>query len=458
MTTHRSPDELSDFDEMLRDEQEFTDPRGWVDPERRRRRRRRALIVVTVVILLMAGSVGGYTVWALNAPLSAPAVTWSTPQAPTSPAAAIALPTEGASAISIAGADEYLGAEASGIWAASGSNDPRSIASITKLVTALVVLEAEPLADAADPGPTITFSEADHDLYDEYYVRGATIAEMPAGSSMSLRDALATMLIPSASNYAEAISTWAYGSQGAFLRATREWLAAHGLGGTTIVDPTGLDPRNTSTPSDLISIGKIAAAHPVIARIAATSSLHLPGPGAMSNTNDLLGIDGITGLKTGNLGAGTYNLLYTASVDVGRLEPLSVTGVVLGGQTRQSLSADVRALLDSIRSGFHEVPLATHGQVVGSFSTPWGATAEAAIQGHASIFTWSDTPIAVTVDTTTPRTYADGEVIGTITWTAGPNTATADIAISGDIDPPTDWWRLTHPQEPLAASGEDSRP
>ena len=101
----------------------------------------------------------------------------------------------------------------------------------------------------SDPGPTITFDKADHDLYDKYYVMGATIARMPTGSSMSLRDALATMLIPSASNYAEAVSTWAFGSQGAFLDAARRWLAAHGLTGTTIVEPTGISARNTSTPS-----------------------------------------------------------------------------------------------------------------------------------------------------------------------------------------------------------------
>src|SRR3546814_1493954 len=160
---------------------------------------------------------------------------------------------------------------------------------------------------------------------------------MPTGSSMSLRDALATMLIPSASNYAEAVSTWAFGSQGAFLGATRSWLAAHNLTGTTIVEPTGINRRNTSTPADLLSIGKLAASHPVIAQIAATPSVSLPGPGVMYTTNDLLGTGGITGLKTGNLGEGTYNLLYTASLDVGAAAPLSMTGEMPGGGSRESV-------------------------------------------------------------------------------------------------------------------------
>ncbi len=63
------------------------------------------------------------------------------------------------------------------------------------------------------------------------------------------------------------------------------------------------------------------------------------------------------------------------------------------------------------------------------------------------ILTWSDTPITVTMDTTAPETYEDGESVGLITWTAGPNTETARVALEGGIDQPDAWWRLTHPGE-----------
>lgn len=444
-TDHQSPDELADLAELMRHEQEF--PARSSRDDATRRRRRRGLIVTAVVTAIVLGTAGGYVGWALTAPLSAPVITSSTPEVAAPAAAVIALPSEGASAISVSGGDAYLGAAASGTWSASGTDEPRSIASISKLITALVVLDAKPLANADDPGPTITFDKADHDLYDKYYVMGATIAAMPTGSSMSQRDALSTMLIPSASNYAEAVSTWAFGSQSAFLNATRRWLAAQGLTGTTIVEPTGISPRNTSTPADLLAIGKLAAANPAIAKIVATRSLSLPGPGGMSNTNDLLGSDGITGLKTGNLGEGSYSLLYTAALDVGAGEPLSVTGVVLGGQSRQSVNVSVLSLLDSIRGGFHEVPLSTAGQQVGSYSTPWGATARMVVAENSSIFTWSDTAITSTMDTTTPTAYEDGEVVGSITWNAGPNTVTAAVEVEGTIRPPTAWWRLTHPSE-----------
>lgn len=446
MTASGQPvDELSDFADLMAGEQDLDGDR--IDPATRRRRRRRGLIITAACIVLMLAVTGGYIGWALTAPVNPPAVAARAPQIPVGAAAAIPTPAAAASAISIAGGDAYLGETASGMWAATGTGEPLSIASITKLITALVILDAEPLASADDPGPTITFGKSDHDLYDQYYVQGATIAPMPTGTSMSLHDALAVMLIPSASNYAEALSTRIFGSQNAFLGATRDWLAAHGLTGTTVVEPTGISPRNTSTPADLLAIAKLAAAHPAIARIVVTSSVSIPGAGRLHNTNGLLGTAGITGLKTGNLGDGAHNLVYTSTLDVGAAEPLAITGVVLGGASRESVNATVVAALESIRSGFHQVPVAAEGQEVGTISTPWGSTATLTIDESASIFTWSDTPIERTMDIDTPPTYSDGTVVGSVTWTAGPNTVTAPVTITGTIDPPTEWWRLTHPSE-----------
>ncbi|WP_341955295.1 D-alanyl-D-alanine carboxypeptidase [Microbacterium sp. LWH13-1.2] len=446
MTTPGQPvDGLTDFAELMAHEQEFNGDQ--VDPAVRTRRRRRGLLITAVCLVLMLAVTGGYIGWALTAPVDPPTATTRAPEVPVGDAVAMAAPPVAASAISIAGADAYLGATASGTWSATGTGEPFPIASITKLITALVILDASPLASADDPGPTITFGKADHDLYDVYYVQGATIAPMPTGTSMSLHDALAAMLIPSASNYAEALSSRVFGSQDAFLRATRDWLAAHGLAGTTVAEPTGISPRNTSTPADLLAIAKLAAANPAIAQIVATSSITIPGAGALHNTNGLLGTSGITGLKTGNLGEGTHSLLYTATLDVGAGAPLSVTGVVLGGASRESVNTTVVAALESIRSGFHQVPVASAGQEVGSISTPWGSTATLVIAETASIFTWSDTPIEMTMDIDTPPTYRDGTVVGGVTWTAGPNTVTAPVKILGSVEPPTEWWRLTHPSE-----------
>jgi len=446
MTSHfQSSDGLSQLTELMGDERVIEKPP--VDPQVRRKRRRFGLVVSGTVVLVLLAVAGSYVGITLNAPLGEADLTTTVPEVTAPAAAQINMSPEGASAVSVAGADEYLGAEASGIWATSGTNDVRPIASITKLISALVILDAKPLSGIDDPGPTLTFDKADHALYDKYYVLGATIAAMPTNSTMSEKDALKLMLVASATNYAEAVAGWAFGSNGAFVNATKQWLAANGLTQTTIVEPTGLDARNTSTPTDLIALARIASANPVVAAIVAMPHLDIPNFEQLPNTNDMLGTGGVNGLKTGTLEASGSNLLFTALLPVGAPEPLSVTGVVLGGYSHESVNLDVTTLLRSIANGFHDVPVAVRGDVVGTYTTAWEESAQMVLGTNASLFTWSDTPITATMETTTLTTGAKGDEVGHVTFTAGPNTVTVPLVLDGTITPPTDWWRLTHPFE-----------
>ena len=405
-----------------------------------------ALITVLVTLLVAMAGGGGYVWWASSAPLAPPTLTTQPPAAAAGEAATIRLPSSGAMRVSVSGGEQYLGTDTDGAWAASGGDDARPIASVAKLVTALVLLDRNPLDGPDDPGPTVAFTEADTDLYDQFYVRGATIAKMPDGSRLSLHDALATMLLPSASNYAVALARWGFGSEGAYVDAARAWLDANGLSSTRIVDATGIDDRNTSTPRDLVALGKIAEANPALAAIVALPSISLPdGPGTVSNTNGLLGTEGIRGLKTGNLGEGTFNLLFSSVLDVGIGTPLTITGVRLGGMTHDSTDQDVAGFLQSVRAGFHDVTVGAAGDEVGHITTSWGAEADVALASNASLLTWSDTPITAALDVGTPTTWTKGETVGSIRWTAGPNSASAQVKIVGDLEPPTLWWRLTHP-------------
>ena len=449
------PDGVAQLTELLRYEPVVESPPlpSPVDPTRRRRQRRRRTITALIVAVTLAVLSGGYAAYALTAPIGTATLDATAPDVDIPAAAQILLPVEGAYAVSISGAEEYLGESASGIWASGGGDGPRPIASISKLITALVVLEAKPLADTTDPGPTITFDRADHALYDKYYVLGATIAEMPTGSSMSQRQALEAMLIVSACNYAEAVSTWAFGSQGAFLQATRNWLAANGLTSTTIVEPTGIDARNVSTPSDLLALARIARAHPVIAQIVGMTSLKVPNIPPALNTNTLLGVEGITGLKTGTLEGSGSNLLFTSTMDVGTGEPLSIIGVILGSYSRDSVNLDVRALLGSIREGFHTVTLGVEGDAIGTYSTPWGESADILLGETVSVPTWSDAAVTSTFTATPLSTGSDGDVVGSVTWTVGSESLTAPLVLAGTIEPPDAWWRLTHPFELGNAAG-----
>jgi D-alanyl-D-alanine carboxypeptidase (penicillin-binding protein 5/6) len=279
-----------------------------------------------------------------------------------------------------------------------------------------------------------------------------TVQKMNTGSTMSEHDALGVMLVASACNYAEAVSTWAFGSQARFLSAAKTWLKAHNLTGTRLVEPTGIDSRNVSTPADLISIGKLALANPAVAAIVKMPSLTIPNHSPSANTNQLLGVDGINGIKTGTLGQAGSCLLFSAVVEIGAAAPITVVGVVLGGEDHSSVDVAVKALLESIRSGFHEVTLVTKGETFGSYATPWKDAAKIVAGRTASVLTWSNTPITSTMSTKTIKTGTVGSTVGSVTFVAGKSTVTVPLVLKGSIQGPDDWWRLTHPGELLKKS------
>jgi D-alanyl-D-alanine carboxypeptidase (penicillin-binding protein 5/6) len=409
----------------------------------RRRRRRRRIVAASVAVVVIA-IVGTFIPTALTA--ASPAATVQISRSTTvTPGAAVALaiPGVGESAMSVTGSPQFEALTGTKEIVASGGGDgAKTMASISKLITALVVLQAKPLG-ATDTGPTITFSKADHDLYDKYYVMGATIQKMDTGSAMSLRDALTTMLLASACNYAEAVSTWAFGSQANFLSATRKWLSAHGLTGTKMVEPTGMSSQNVSTPTDMIAIGKLAMANPLLASIVGTSNASVANLGTLTNSNDLLGVAGINGIKTGTLGGS--NLLFSAKLPIsGVTDPLTIVGVVLGGDSRASVDAATQSLVTSVEAGFHTVKLTSEGDVFGTVSTPWKDTATVLAGEGRSVLTWSNTPITSTITMDRIATAKSGAKVGTVTYLTGKDKVVVPLVLKGSITEPDGWWKLSH--------------
>jgi D-alanyl-D-alanine carboxypeptidase (penicillin-binding protein 5/6) len=419
-----------------------------VDPavaaKSRRRRRRRRFVAAAIAGVVLA-IVATYIPVTLAAPTAAATVqvSRSTSVKPGA-AVALAIPAAGESAMSVTGSAQFEALTGTKEIVASGGGDgAKAMASISKLITALVVLQAKPLG-ATDAGPTITFSKADADLHDKYYLIDATTEPMATGSKMSLHDALTTMLVASACNYAEAVSTWAFGSQANFLAATRKWLAAHGLSKTKMVEPTGVSPQNVSTAAEMIAIGKLAMANPLIASIVGSSNATVANIGTVANTNDILGVAGINGIKTGTL-VGS-NLLFSAQVPVaGITAPLTVVGVVLGGDSRASVDSATRSLISSVESGFHSQELNRPGDVFGTVSTPWKDTATVVAGENASMLTWSDTPITSTIKIDRITAAKSGTKVGTVTYLAGTAKVVVPLVLKGSIAGPDVGWKLSHP-------------
>jgi D-alanyl-D-alanine carboxypeptidase (penicillin-binding protein 5/6) len=350
---------------------------------------------------------------------------------------AVSYPAYGASAFGAVGYEGVLGS--------AGSSGALPIASITKVITALVVLDAFPL-EPGEAGPALTFDDTDVQYYDDQAAVDGTREPVTAGSSLSEHDVLELMLMASANNYALSAARWAFGTPEAFIAATTNWLTEQGLASTSIREPTGLDAANTSTAADLVALGKLALANPVVAAIVGTPLADVPGIGAVENRNALLGIDGIDGIKTGTLDESGANLLFSADRTVGA-EVVTIIGVVLGGPDQETVRGAVQGILSSAAAGFTETTLTAAGQEWGEFSTPWGDTARAVVPDAVGGVLWAGAPVVNGIQLDPVSLGAAGTDVGDVTFTVGERTFTTDLVLDATIDDPGPWWRLTHPFE-----------
>jgi len=397
-------------------------------------RRRRIAVFGGVALVLAAGFYAPLTLLA-PAPTSEPTAIPYSAIGPVTPV--LSFPSYGAAGIGAVGYD--------GVLARSGTEDALPIASITKVITALVVLDAHPLAPG-EPGPTATFTATDEQFYAEQVAQDGIVAPVAAGQTMSERNMLDLALMASANNYAQSAAAWAFGTEGAYVEAAGAWLAGNGLTGTTITDATGIQPTNTSTVTDLIAIAKLALDNPVVAEIAATTVVDIPGIGVVENRNGLLGIDGVDGIKTGTLDESGACLLFSADHEIAG-ETVTLVGVVLGGPDHDTINTAIRGLLAEVDSGFRTVELATAGQVFGSYTTPWGDASNVVAAEGSSLLAWSELPVTAQIDLAGIQVAAKGTPVGSVTFSVGERTTVVPLVLEESIDDPGPWWRLGNPGE-----------
>ena len=402
-------------------------------------RRRLAVFSILLVVLGGVGYVGATTL----APVPASAATIVQPVGLTQPVAAPAWPDFGESAI---GAVGYPG-----VLASTGQQDTVPIASIAKMVTALVILDAKPL-DAGEAGPDILFTDADVDLYYDAVAENGSVAPVVSGMVLTQREAFEAMLLPSANNYAASLAVWAYGSEDNYLAAAKTWLAENDLSQTSIADTSGLSASSVSSLADLVEIGKLVVGHPALAEIVSLPSAVLPVIGTVTNTNKLLGRGGVDGIKTGTTDVAGACLLFSTDFTVGT-RTVTLVGVVLGGDTHSELNSAIEDLIHSVEPGFREVVLAEQGAVFGSYTTQWGDVSDIVAEREASAVVWSDSPITGAALAADVQIGRAGDEVGQVSFTIGAattTTVTVPLELQRTLTDPGPAWRLGHPGE-LAA-------
>lgn len=154
------------------------------------------------------------------------------------------------------------------------------IASITKLMTAMVALDAgQSLAEL------MTISRADIDT-----LKG-TGSRLSIGTTLSREEMLNLALMSSENRAASALARYYPGGEQAFIEAMNVKARLLGLWNTRFHDSTGLNPANVSSPRDLAKMVSAAAAYPLIREFSTSPERHVDVRGRLTrfgNTNGLV--------------------------------------------------------------------------------------------------------------------------------------------------------------------------
>lgn len=337
-----------------------------------------------------------------------------------------------------------------GQMGSSGSEAAIPIASVTKVMTAYVILVDHPL-NSGESGPSLTITQAHVDAYQEEVARGESLVSIKVGASFTELQALQAVLLPSANNMARILAEWDAGSTEAFITKMNTTAAALGMSNTTYTDPAGYDPGTVSTASDQVILAQKAMDLPVFAEIVALAKATVPVAGTITNYNGLLGSNGVVGIKTGSTDEAGGCLSFAAEATIDGQEVL-IVGAVLGqpgDNTTEQLAAVfkvTKALITAVVNALDTYTVITAGQEVATVTGPLGATTELTAVSDVTVVGWPGLEIEFTTSISdVPSSIAASTDLGTFEVTAGESDPTSVTVRSGDaLDAPSIWSRIQH--------------
>lgn len=249
------------------------------------------------------------------------------------------------------------------------ADERREAASITKMMTALLVLEAMERGECAlDDQVTISQHAAGQ--------KGSQ-ALLDAGATYTLKDLLRTTIMASANDSAVALAEKLCGSEEAFVQRMNERASQLGMSNTCYVNATGypLEGQYT-TARDVMRLSCQVAQHPSYYQYASVWIDSLTHPSGrvtdLTNTNRLVRFyQGCDGFKTGSTDGAKYCLSATVEKNGMRL-----VAVVLGTPNSQTRFNEARSMLEYGFANYQRTVIANKGDLLGESLPVKGGSAE----------------------------------------------------------------------------------
>ncbi|MFD7057860.1 D-alanyl-D-alanine carboxypeptidase [Streptomyces sp. NPDC059906] len=318
-----------------------------------------------------------------------------------------------------------------GSFGSSGDQKPVPIASVAKVMTAYLVLRDHPLKSGAE-GPKIKIDQA---AEDQSQAGQESTVDVFAGDSISQREALQAILIASANNVARLLARWDAGSEKAFVEKMNAAAKDLGMTNTTYTDPSGLNNTTVSTAVDQVKLAKAAMKEPAFREVAAMMSYNDYKGENHGNWNQLVGHNGVVGIKTGTTTSALGNLVFAAKKEVGG-ETRTIVGAVVrqpdvgGGILDAALDASdelIRAAQDTLKSS----TIIKKGSVVGYVDDGLGGRTPVVATQDVKAVGWGGLTVKLTFTADeVPHTAKAGTKVGTLTVGDGGTSGAVKVPVA----------------------------
>ncbi|MEV6199807.1 serine hydrolase [Streptomyces sp. NPDC051771] len=392
---------------------------------------RRVRIWTPLVLLLLIV----FAIVQMVRPLPAPALKLSGPPTYTFAGGPLKMPWPGEGQ----GAVEVEGVGSMGTY---GAQKPAPIASVTKTMTAYVILRDHPLK-GKQKGPEITI---DKKAAEQAKAAHESTAAVKEGQTYTEKELLQLLMIPSANNVARLLARWDAGSEQAFVDKMNAAAKELGMTQSRYTDPSGLLDSTVSTPQDQLKLAKAVMKFDVFREIVDMPNATIEGVGYIENNNSrLLLKDGVTGIKTGSSTPAGGNLLWSANTVVdGRTH--RVLGIVMGAQNADNLNKKLSLSLDYsyelIKQAQEDVTSAVvvkKGQVVGYVDDGLGGQTPVVATKEIKAIGWPGLKVDLALTDggkAVPHAGKAGDVVGTVSIGEGAGKVSAPAALASDLVEP----------------------
>ncbi|HEY6115603.1 MAG TPA: D-alanyl-D-alanine carboxypeptidase [Candidatus Dormibacteraeota bacterium] len=344
-------------------------------------------------------------------------------------------PARGSAAVGVAGL---------GFIATSGNERAIPAASVTKVMTAMVLLTDKPLSQGQS-GPTVTLTDADVQSYESDLAQKQSTARVEAGEQLTERQLLQGMLIPSANNLAETAARWDAGSIASFVAKMNARATSLGMTHTKFADVSGASALSVSTPSDLLVLGMEAMKNQAFAEIVAMPQADLPVAGTVYNVDGVLGESGIIGVKTGSgLDAGA-NFLFAATATIDGRE-ITLHGCVMGQPTLDAAFAAAKRLIAAMTANLHVRRVISRNESIARYTTPWGNVSDLVSSADVDLVEWPGMVFRQRLDAkslTVEEPVPVSTVEGSEHVVLGDYDLDVPLVTADPLYPPGRVWRLT---------------